>query len=125
MLHGPPSQCRKGSVDGQCEDVGGNIAPEAGVGALRAQAKEHRIMHYPLRMNSCVTMALLAGCGGSQPPIGAPGAVPQSRAVATHVDRGGSWMQEEAKGEYLLYVTNYAVSFSRTALGRAVPVVEK
>jgi hypothetical protein len=25
---------------------------------------------------------LLAGCGGSQPPIGAPGAMPQSRASA-------------------------------------------
>ena len=28
-----------------------------------------------------VTFALLAGCGGSQPPIGAPGAMPQSRAT--------------------------------------------
>jgi len=25
--------------------------------------------------------ALLAACGGSQPPIGAPGAMPQSRAI--------------------------------------------
>jgi hypothetical protein len=35
---------------------------------------------------------LLAGCGGSQPPIGAPGAMPQSRAIAAHAGRGGSWM---------------------------------
>ena len=27
--------------------------------------------------------ALLAGCGGSQPPIGAPGAMPQSHPIAT------------------------------------------
>jgi hypothetical protein len=49
---------------------------------------------------------LLAGCGGSQPPIGAPGAMPQSRAVATHADRGKSWMLPEAKKSDLLYVTN-------------------
>jgi hypothetical protein len=31
---------------------------------------------------SCVAVAMLAGCGGSQPPIGASGAMPQSRAIA-------------------------------------------
>ncbi len=36
--------------------------------------------------------ALLAGCGGSQPPIGAPGAMPQTRAIATHAERSGSWL---------------------------------
>jgi hypothetical protein len=50
-----------------------------------------------------VAVALLAGCSGSQLPIGAPGAMPQSRAVATHADRSGSWMLPEAKGEDLLY----------------------
>jgi hypothetical protein len=48
---------------------------------------------------------LLAGCGGSQSPISAPGAMPQSRAIATHADRRGSWMLPEAKSEDLLYVT--------------------
>jgi len=33
-------------------------------------------------LSSCVVAAMLAGCGGSQPPIAAPGAMPQSRAVA-------------------------------------------
>jgi hypothetical protein len=28
--------------------------------------------------------ALLAACGGSQPPIGAPGSLPQSRAIGQH-----------------------------------------
>ena len=49
--------------------------------------------------------ALLAGCGESQPPIGALGAMPQSRAITTHLDRGKSWMLPEAKRESLLYVS--------------------
>ena len=48
--------------------------------------------------------AMLAGCGGSQPPISAPGAMPQSRAIATPAKHGGSWMLPEAKSEDLLYV---------------------
>jgi hypothetical protein len=31
---------------------------------------------------------LLAGCGGSQPPLGAPGAMPQGSAIVAHADRG-------------------------------------
>jgi hypothetical protein len=49
---------------------------------------------------------MLAGCGGSQPPIGAPDAMPQTFANATHAERGTSWMLPEAKSEDLLYVTN-------------------
>lgn len=30
--------------------------------------------------------ALIAGCGGSQPPIGAPGPIPQSRVVGARTD---------------------------------------
>ena len=54
---------------------------------------------------SCVAAAMLAGCGGSQPPIGAPGATPQTSSFATHADRGKSWMLPEAKSEDLLYVS--------------------
>jgi hypothetical protein len=50
--------------------------------------------------------AMLAGCGGSQPPIGAGGPMPQSPALATRADRGGSWMLPEAASEDLLYVSN-------------------
>jgi hypothetical protein len=53
----------------------------------------------------CVAAALLAGCGGSQPPIGATGAMPQTSAIAMRADRGKSWMLPEAKSEDLLYVT--------------------
>jgi hypothetical protein len=50
---------------------------------------------------------MLAGCGGSQPPIAAPGAIQQSRAVAAHADRGGSWMLPAAtKIKKLLYVSD-------------------
>ena len=49
---------------------------------------------YALAMG--VAAALLAGYGGLQPPIGIPGAVPQSRATATHADRARSWMLPEA-----------------------------
>jgi hypothetical protein len=55
-----------------------------------------------------MAMAMLAGCGGSQPPIRAPGAMPQAAAIAAHTDRGTSWMLPEAKSEDLLYVSNYA-----------------
>lgn len=33
---------------------------------------------------NCVAVAMLAGCGGSQPPIAAPGAVTQGNTVAAH-----------------------------------------
>ena len=57
-------------------------------------------------LNSCVALALLAGCGGSQPPISAPGAMPQNSAIATHAEHGKSWMLPEAKNEDLIYVMN-------------------
>ena len=57
-------------------------------------------------VSCCVAAAMLAGCGGSQPPIGAPDGMPQTSAIATHADRGTSWMLPEAKSEDLLYVTD-------------------
>jgi hypothetical protein len=50
--------------------------------------------------------ALLGGCGGSQPSLGAPGAMPRNPAIATHADRGKSWMLPEAKSEGLLYIAD-------------------
>ena len=54
---------------------------------------------------SCVAAAMLAGCGGSSPPIGAPGALPQTSARATHAGRGKSWMLRDATKSTLLYVS--------------------
>jgi hypothetical protein len=51
--------------------------------------------------------ALLAGCGGSQPPIGAPGAMPQSRAATSPAPHSGSWMLPEAGSQSLLYVSDF------------------
>lgn len=48
---------------------------------------------------SCAALAILAGCAVSQPQIGAPGAIPQSRAIVSQIGRGGSWMPPEAKSE--------------------------
>jgi hypothetical protein len=59
--------------------------------------------------------ALLAGCAGSQPPIGAPGLMPQRPAITAHANRSESWMLPEAQSrptsKYkvtspLLYVAN-------------------
>jgi hypothetical protein len=36
-------------------------------------------------LSSCVAVTMLAGCGGSQPPIGTPGAMPQTATIAAHV----------------------------------------
>ncbi|MBV8529871.1 MAG: hypothetical protein JO104_01020 [Candidatus Eremiobacteraeota bacterium] len=74
---------------------------------------------YALSLGAVV--GLLAGCGGSQTPIGAPGAMPQGRAMATHAGRGASWMLPEARNDDLLYVGNddrevYAYSYPRMKL---------
>ena len=53
----------------------------------------------------CAALFALGGCGGLQPSIGAPGAMAQSRPIATHAERGRSWMLPEAKSEGLLYAT--------------------
>jgi hypothetical protein len=57
-------------------------------------------------LSGCVATVLLTACGGSQPPIGAAGAMPQSRAIATYADRGGSWMLPKAKHTDLLYAAD-------------------
>jgi hypothetical protein len=55
----------------------------------------------------CMAATMLAGCAGSQLPIGAPGTMPQSSAIASQAAHGGSWMLSEAKGEDLLYVSDF------------------
>jgi hypothetical protein len=52
-----------------------------------------------------IVAAFPAGCGGSQPPIGAQGAMPQVSAIAQHVAHGKSWMLPEAKVSTLVYVS--------------------
>jgi hypothetical protein len=60
---------------------------------------------------SCyVVAALLAGCGGSQPPIGAPGAMPQTSATEAHAEHSNSWMLPGVKAgkSGLLYLSDYS-----------------
>ena len=56
-----------------------------------------------------LTLAMLAACGGSQPPIGAPGAMPQTATLQSQSgqrDESGSWMLAEARHHDLLYTSS-------------------
>jgi hypothetical protein len=55
---------------------------------------------------NCAAAAMLAGCRGSQTPIGALGAIPKASAFATHAERGKSWMKVHASNANLLYLTS-------------------
>jgi hypothetical protein len=58
-------------------------------------------------LSTCVAAAMLNGCGGLQPPISASGAGPLTSAIATHAERGPSWMLPEAKRtKELLYISD-------------------
>jgi hypothetical protein len=61
-------------------------------------------------VSNCIATALLAACNGSQPPIGAPGAMQQSQSIATHATHGRGWMLPEAKSDDLLYASDSAAS---------------
>jgi len=41
------------------------------------KGKTVEIRGFQYALSSCAAAALLAGCGGSQPPVGAPGAPPR------------------------------------------------
>lgn len=56
-------------------------------------------------LSSCVAAAMLGGCGGSQPPIGAP-VTSGAALVAAHPAYGQSWMDPKAQTEDLLYVAD-------------------
>jgi len=60
-----------------------------------------------LRLNLTLStaLAILAGCGGSQPPISAPGALPQRHAIAEKAEPGN-----RSTSGALLYVISYGYS---------------
>ncbi len=71
--------------------------------------------------------ALLAGCSGSQPPIGALRTMPQSQtsAIATHAEHGGSWMEPDTVSQDLLYVSdNDAVNVYNYPQGTLVGILK-
>jgi hypothetical protein len=53
-----------------------------------------------------VTAAMLAGCGGSQPPIGTTVAMPQRSATSSLGRHGRAWMKPVTSGQDLLYVAD-------------------
>jgi sugar lactone lactonase YvrE len=61
---------------------------------------------YSIRI--CAAVGLLAGCGGPQPPIGAPGVMPQTPAFATHAESEASKAARSQSPTYL-YVANGAI----------------
>src|ERR1700729_162749 len=71
-------------------------------------------------LTSSVALALLAACGGSQPPISTPGSVPQSRTVTGRADHSRSWMLPEARADDLVYTNDgvnvYVLSFPQGKL---------
>jgi hypothetical protein len=67
--------------------------------------------------SSIGVVALLAGCGGPQLPVGPFGATPQSRAITPGAERDGSWMLPEAKSQDLLYVSAGGFAFAELPKG--------
>jgi hypothetical protein len=59
-----------------------------------------------LAIGTSIVAAMLAGCGGPQPPIGALVAMPQTSANAPHAARGKSWMLPEARDQSLVYANS-------------------
>jgi hypothetical protein len=72
----------------------------------------------------CVAVAMLAGCGGSQLPIGAPGAAPQSRAIAKHADRGflGKSRTTSCPCLYVANSNDSVTVYASGATGNAKPI---
>jgi hypothetical protein len=74
-------------------------------------------------LSACVAVAMLAGCGGT--PIGAPGSMPQSSAIASHADR--SFLSKHRTTSCpCLYVTNVnhnrVTVYASGATGNAKPI---
>jgi hypothetical protein len=60
-------------------------------------------------LTASLAATLLVSCGGSQTAISAPGAMPQSRAIATATDRGESWMSRNDDTSILKKLTKVVV----------------
>lgn len=73
--------------------------------------------HYAL--TGCATVAILAGCGGSQPSVATPGSTAQDASTATH---GQSWMKPgTSSGNDLVYAASdsgiiYVISYPQGQL---------
>lgn len=84
-----PDYCETGRFIGNAEETGVSIL------GLRGRA-----------LKSFAIAIMLTGCGGSQTPISASGALPRGSGIAAHSDRGKSWMLPAAKSDDLLYASD-------------------
>jgi hypothetical protein len=66
---------------------------------------------------------ILVACGGSQPPIGEPGTMLQSRVITGHADRRGSWILPEAKRENLIYMVSNPRAVLSYSTGKIVGTI--
>ena len=66
-------------------------------------------------LTGCAGRRYAAGCGGSQPLIGALGAMTQSSAITTYAERGGSYKTTPP----LLYVTDIDADYPNVRVYRA------
>lgn len=72
-------------------------------GARSRDMKSWGLRRYTVAIGAA---ALLAGCGGASPSIGAPRAMPQSRVIPTHTGPSRPWMLPDSKGRNLLYAAS-------------------
>jgi DNA-binding beta-propeller fold protein YncE len=78
-------------------------------------------------LSSCVTAAMLSACSGSQPPIGAAAALPQSQthAIAAHGSRGTHNPAYVYVGECCHFYNTGAVALYDLALTEVVRTITK
>ena len=86
----------------------------------------------PIRYSLSIVAAMLAGCGGSQPPIGAPGAMPQTSGdrnarrswqvvdAAGSEERGLTLRRGRGCGNYRLFLRSVAAQVCRPVGGTAI-----
>ena len=73
------------------------MVSSSSVGSMKSQIHSCRAL-------TLAAAAVFAGCGGSQPSIGAPRAMAQSPAIVQHASHGGSWMLPATSSD-LIYAT--------------------
>ncbi len=63
-------------------------------------------------LSSCLAVAFLAGCGGSQPPIGASGAMPRASSQSSEIVKPSSAGSTYKVSGPLLYVANIGLNLA-------------
>jgi hypothetical protein len=75
-----------------------------------------RIFDFGRRALSAGVATLLAACGGSQPPISAPGAMPQVKSHSSEIVKASSGMPTYKVSGPLLYVANLDLTLTPLAI---------